>query len=278
MHPQAWRCQAAPHSLKKNTSLLLLCLATVLLVTLEQYAAGITAWCAGALVAARTPDPAFKRRMATLFASIAILALAPINTDRSNSHFLLLGACFTAVVFLPHFFLRRTDPHVIQWAFLPRQFVWRDWAYVAISIPLAWGIIRLYFYDINPDLPTHWPLPATRDNSADWRLILGINGVGIWDELFFINNVYGILRSLYSVRLANLAQAVVYTAVLYDMAFTGIGPVVVYAFALTQGLMYERSRNLLCVLIVHIIVDAFLLAAIFEYFYPPTAGFALFNW
>ena len=52
------------------------------------------------------------------------------------------------------------------------------------------------------------------------------------------------------------------------MAFTGVGPIVVYAFALTQGAMYERSRCLLYVLIVHLIVDAFLVFAILQYHYP----------
>jgi len=67
---------------------------------------------------------------------------------------------------------------------------------------------------------------------------------------------------------ANAAQAVVYTAVLCDMAFTGIGPIVVYGFAWTQGAMFEKADNLLYVLLVHIIVDVFLFAAIVGHHYP----------
>jgi hypothetical protein len=68
--------------------------------------------------------------------------------------------------------------------------------------------------------------------------------------------------------LANAAQAVVYASVLYTMAFTGIGPLVIYLFALTQGAMYEGSRSLLWVLIVHLVVDLFLVAAILHFYYP----------
>jgi len=44
--------------------------------------------------------------------------------------------------------------------------------------------------------------------------------------------------------------------------------VIVYLFALTQGVMYEKSRRLLYVLIVHLIIDAFLVLAILQYYYP----------
>jgi hypothetical protein len=83
-----------------------------------------------------------------------------------------------------------------------------------------------------------------------------------------VNTVYAILRGIFPARIANAAQAVVYTSVLYDMAFTGHGIWIVYLFALTQGVMYEKSRVLLYVLIVHLIVDAFLVMAILQYYYP----------
>ena len=121
---------------------------------------------------------------------------------------------------------------------------------------------------MGPSHSTHWTLPAEVDPGAVTALFWGINGVGVWDELFFVNTVYAILRSMFSYRIANLAQAVVYTAVLYDMAFTGIGPIVVYLFALTQGAMFEESENLLYVLIVHLVVDYFLFSAIVAYHYP----------
>lgn len=74
------------------------------------------------------------------------------------------------------------------------------------------------------------------------------------DELFFINTCFAILRSLFPFWTANLAQSVIYTAVLYDMAFTGWGPLFVFTLAITQGLMFERSRILIYVLAVHLIV------------------------
>lgn len=206
---------------------------------------------------------------------IALLTLAPIHTDTSTPHFLVLGGFFLAVVLVPGIVLHFTDPGVIDFKLWPKKFRRRDLFYTVISVPLAWAIIHFYFFVANPWLPTHWYLPQPYDAEAVARLVTGINCVGVWDELFFVNVVFATLRSLYDFRRANLAQAVVYTSVLYDMAFTGIGPFIVYAFALTQGSMYEGSRRLLWVLIVHLIVDAFLLEAIIHYHY---AGHGSFHW
>lgn len=252
----------------RYSALVAACLATVLLVPLEIYIPGAILWALALLFSLRDPDRAFRLRMSVLLGAILLLAFAPINTDTSTPHFIELGLYFLAVVILPAAILKRYDPGVLDFRFWPQQFRWLDLFYVAISIPLAWGVIELYFFKINPELPTHWPLPQPYDQEAVWRLFAGINCVGIWDELFFVNTVYALLLSLFPRKIANLAQAVVYASVLNDMAFTGVGPLIIYLFALTQGSMYSESKCLLYVLIVHIIVDAFLVAAIIQYHYP----------
>jgi len=250
--------------------LALLCAATVLLIPLERWGLGGAVWLAGVFSLWRRPPPV-RLRLGLLFAVVAWLAVAPIHTDRSTPHFLSLGMFFALAVLVPAWVLRRHDPTVQEWRLLPRRVQPLDLIYTALSVPLAWLILRGYFFVFSPEVPANWPMPAVFTEEARWRLIAGINAVGIWDELFFVNTVYAVMRSLYPAGVANLAQAVVYTAVLNDMAFTGVGPVVVYIFALTQGAMYERSRCLLYVLIVHLIVDAFLVAAILQYHYPGLA-------
>jgi len=252
--------------------LLAFCAATVLLIPLEAWIPGLVAW-AVSVIALRWCDVVFRRRLAVLLGVILLLALAPINTDRSTPHWLVLAPCFAAAVFGPWLIFRKTDPGVIDWCFWPRRFRWLDIIYTAVSVPVAWVVIPWYFFQINPDLPTHWSMPAVYSDEAFWRLFSGINAVGIWDELFFINIVYATLRSVVPVRVANVVQAVVYASVLNDMAFTGIGPVLIYLFALTQGSMYEQSRTLLYVLIVHLVVDAFLVSNILTFYYPGGVPF-----
>ena len=250
-----------------HASLALFCVATVLLIPLERFPLGVAFWMASLCAALVAAEAAFRRRMAVLLGCVLLLTLAPIHTETSNAHILSLGGVFLAVIVLPPLILWRTDREVFSYRFWPRRFRWWDVLYVVISIPLAKYGISWYF-DYNASMPTQWFLPAEFEREAAHRLFWGINAVGVWDELFFVNTVYVLLRSMFSLRVANLAQAIVYTAVLYDMAFVGIGPVLVYLFALTQGAMFEKSDNLLYVLVVHLIVDYFLFSSIVAYYYP----------
>lgn len=251
----------------EHLALAAFCVATVLLVPLEWYAAGSAAWLASLLLLFRSSDGPFRRRMGVLLGVVALLAAAPIRTDTGNVHMAVLGSFFLAVVVLPAAILGRTDPGVIRFRIFPRRFRRADLVYTIISIPLAWGVLKFYWW-ASPHMPHQWYLPPEPSAGPVWRLFVGLNAVGIWDEIFFVNTVFCILRSLFPFAVANAVQAVVYTAVLTDMAFTGIGPFVVYAFAWTQGKMFEKADNLLYLLLVHIIVDAFLFAAIAGHYYP----------
>ncbi len=248
--------------------LIAFCASAVLLIPVENFPAGLTVWAVAAGLTALQPDRRVRRNLGVLLACILLLGFAPIHTDLSTPHFFSLGLMFLAVVLGPAIFMRLKAPGEQVWAMWPRRFSWRDLIYTLISIPLAWGVIEIYFFHLNPELPTHWPLPAEFSVGAIERLAIGINCVGIWDELFFVNTVYALLRGIFPARIANPAQAVIYTSVLYDMAFTGHGIWIVYGFALTQGVMYEKSRVLLYVLIVHLIVDLFLVMSIVQYHYP----------
>jgi hypothetical protein len=247
-----------------------------LLIPQESWWAGAACWVVSLVAALSDSEPALRRRMGVLLGCVALLALAPISTDTRPVKFLTLGGSFLAAVVLPAIILGRTDPGVIRFRFWPRRFRWLDLLYVAISIPLAAWVLNWYF-DFNPFMPWQWPLPEEPETSAMDRLFWGINGVGVWDELFFVNTSFAILRSLFPLRVANPAQAVLYTAVLFDMAFAGIGPALVYLFALTQGSMFEESENLLYVLIVHLIVDYFLYWEIVTGHYPGYLRTGLFH-
>ncbi len=265
--------------LNRQRVMMLACfaLATIALIAIHGYATGVWAVLAGALgilaaagcavVAWKDPESAVGRRMSVLLGCVVLLGICDINSSTKNENFLYLGGFFFLVVCLPIIILKRTDPGVIRYRFWPRRFSARDIIYTLISIPLAWAVLEFY-WQVNPDLHRQWTMPPEADPEEIKRLFIGINLVGIWDELFFVNTVFAVLRSLFAYRWANALQAVVYTSVLFDMAFIGIGPVIILIFAWTQGAMYERSENLLFVLIVHLIVDFFLVAQIVSSYYP----------
>jgi membrane protease YdiL (CAAX protease family) len=255
----------------KRIALIAWALSVPLLIPLEQFALGGVLLAMSAAATWLTRDPTFQRRFAVLLGCVALLSVAPINTRTDTTHALELGFFFALVVIAPWFLLRgerlENGERVISYQVFPKRWSRLEIAYVFISAPLAFAGLSIYFA-LSPEVPFNWTLPSTPQDEPLLRLFAGINAVGIWDELFFINTVYAVLRSLYGFWWSNLAQAVLYVSVLGDMAFTGWGPVFVAILALTQGIMFERSRVLIYVLVVHLIVDYFLFQAIIAAHYP----------
>ena len=209
----------------------------------------------------------FQRRFLALGIAVGILVFAPVHTGLDWAHIAVLGSAFVAVLVIPTWLLRGEG--IITFKFFPDKVDKIDVFYTFLSIFLAWGAFEIYFGKLSPEVPYNWYLPrGAPDNAELFKLFMGINGVGIWDELFFINICFAVIRSMYSLRVSNLAQSVIYTSVLCDMAFTGWGPLFVGFLAITQGVMYERSKALIWVLIVHLIVDYFLFQAIVTTYYP----------
>lgn len=255
---------APPASLITLASLLA---TTVLWTALDAWLWGVAFALVFALALTRE-TPYRQKRYLALAAPLLLLALTPITTDTSPRGFAFLGTSFTVALLLPTLILWRERPHPVTFAFWPKRPEPLDILYTLLAVPLAWGAFRLYFGVLSPAVPFNWSLPLEPDTGELLRLFVGINLVGVWDELFFVSVGYAVLRQLFGARTANLAQAVIYTTVLWTMAFRGVGPLFVYPFALTQGAMFERSRVLLWVLIAHLIVDYFLFQAIITAYYP----------
>ena len=55
------------------------------------------------------------------------------------------------------------------------------------------------------------------------RLFVGVNAVGIWDELFFICVVLALLRPHFPFWLANLLQAAVFVSFLWELGYRVVG-------------------------------------------------------
>lgn len=211
-------------------------------------------------------SPERRRIYLALAVPLGILVFAPLDTGLDWRHVLELGLAFVAVLIVPPLILRRPD--IITFKLWPERFDLVDVLYTLSSIPLAWGGLTLYLTVLSPEVRFNWALPQVPDGTELFKLFMGINAVGVWDELFFINICFALVRSLFPYRIANPAQAVIYVTVLYDMAFTGWGPLFIAILALAQGAMFERSRILIWVLIVHLVVDYFLFQIIVEAYYP----------
>ncbi|MEM7699283.1 MAG: hypothetical protein AAF236_12875, partial [Verrucomicrobiota bacterium] len=183
---------------------------TLLLIPLHQWILGTLVAVATLILIWRDPEPRLRRRLSVLFGCLAILAITDINPSLSNANFLQLGIPFTLVLVIPWIIGRFggvEEREVIRYRFWPKRWRRADVVYTILSVPLAWGILSFYSWAnlawFDHELFRNWTLPEIADESEIRRLFIGINLVGIWDELFFINTVYALLRSLFRFPVAN---------------------------------------------------------------------------
>jgi membrane protease YdiL (CAAX protease family) len=104
-----------------------------------------------------------------------------------------------------------------------------------------------------------------------WNLTvayLGLNAVGLWDELFFVSTVLGVLRRHLSFNTANLTQSVLFTSFLYTLGFKGWSIIVIFIFALIQGYIFKKTESLLYVVTIHLTFDLILHLALVYAHHP----------
>ena len=91
------------------------------------------------------------------------------------------------------------------------------------------------------------------------RLFIGVNAVGLWDELFFICTVFTLLRRHFPTVAGQSPQAMVFVSFLWELGYQSWGPLLTFPFALVQGYIFNRTRSLPYVVSVHLIFDCVLL-------------------
>ncbi|WP_206690361.1 type II CAAX endopeptidase family protein [Quadrisphaera sp. INWT6] len=237
----------------------LLVVAGVLVFALEQRPAGwavLAAALVAALVLGRRERSSLGRDHALAVLGTAVMSLVPVTTDISWAHMTSMGAAMVVAVGAPYALSRWAfRDHAIRFPVATgRRWSRFEWWWLAAVVVLGWT--ALPFYLVTSGVYENWP--AARTGGELFRLFLGTNALGIWDELFFICTVFTLLRRHHPVWLANLLQAVLFTAFLYELGFREWGPLLVFPFALIQGFTFATTRSLSYVVAVHLTFDAIL--------------------
>lgn len=236
----------------KIVPLILLSLSGVLLFAFEQKIAGYLLLSLG-LVSSSIIDTRLFRDMTLVSIGIFIVSLVPVTTDISYSHMLQMGLAMTAAVGVPYVISRYIyKDHSIKFPFGFRE-PWHKekWLYLGLVLMVGYFIMPLYL--IGTGMYTNWP--AADDASSVFRLFVGTNALGIWDELFFICTVFALFWKHVGFWKANILQAVLFTSFLYELGFEGYGPIMIYLFALTQGYIFKTTHSLFYLLCVHLLFD-----------------------
>lgn len=172
----------------------LLSLSGVLLFGIENDAVGYS-MLAMSLAAAALTDRRLMRHLALAAAGMVIISLVPLNADLSIQHMALMGGALTLAVLVPWLVSRFVYREKIIKFPVNTGRKWPLAAKLYLIGVVALGYFILPVYLISTEVYQNWP--DASEPTIFWRLFLGVNAVGIWDELFFICTTFTLLRNTF---------------------------------------------------------------------------------
>lgn len=251
--------------ISKYVSIGLLVLAALLLIPFEQKVAGYIVLGTGAL-SLLASERWFARHMTVLFLSLAVLGATHIDTSIEPVPFVTMGLLLLVAVGLPYVIFRYVykEPEIIRYHFEKHSFTKVQIGYILLALIVSYLLLPFWMQSTGGYM--NWTVAT--DPASLVVLFVGTNGLGIWDELFFIVTVLGILRHHLPFWQANIVQAVLFTGFLYELGFQGWAPFAIFPFALSQGLIFKYTQNLLYIIAIHLTIDLVLYLALINAHHP----------
>lgn len=268
-HTKLMRAVPSSRTLPEIVSLTLLAVTSVVLVGVVNKTLGWPLFAAAFLFHLLATKGEFRKHIGLLYVSLSLLGLIPITTDITNENFARMGLVLLAALLLPLLITRlvfRDNSIVFRWHH-GRKWLRNEVWYVLGTAAGAYFFLPYYLQSTGAYL--NWGVENTSESIG--RLFIGTNALGFWDELFFVSTVLGILRLYLPFWQANLLQAVLFTSFLYELGFTGWGPLVIYPFALSQGYIFKKTHSLLYVITIHLTLDFILFLALLNAHHPELA-------
>lgn len=208
----------------------------------------------------------FAKEILLIYVSIVILAITKITTDISYKHMVEMGTALFLAVAIPYFISRYLyKDYLVRFQFHHgRRWYKKEVAYILITAVISYFLLP--FYLSNTGAYLNWMVDAGSSNII--RLFIGTNALGIWDELFFVSTVLGILRRFMPFIWANIVQSILFTSFLYELGFTGWGFIMIFIFALIQGVVFKKTESLFYVITIHLTLDLILFLALIHAHHP----------
>lgn len=260
-------------SIAAYASLAALMIGTVFAIPLEQKLIGYAILLLGALLLVGTTKK-FARHVGLIFLSIAIIAASPISTSIELGHMVLMGAYIGLAVLIPFVVTRYVyKENVIKFPIGKHTWSRGHIGYLLLALVLSYLLLPFWMSTTNGHL--NWSVEA--DPYHLFVLFLGTNGLGIWDELFFIITALALLRLHLPFWQANLVQAVLFTSFLFELGFRGWAPLAIFPFALLQGIVFKRTENLVYIIAIHLTIDLVLYLALINAHHPQLLDIFITN-
>lgn len=251
--------------LTEYAAIIILCISSIVLIALQIKMLGATILLTGVLTLPFCSKQ-FSKYFALLYLCVGILGITSITTDISYLHFLTMGAALSSVLVIPYIFSKYFyEDGAIKFKFHHG----RNWYTTEILYIIATAVVAYFLIPFllkNTGSYKNWTVDPGLNNLL--RLFIGTNGLGIWDELFFISTVLGVLRRFLTFSFANIAQAVMFTSFLYELGFRGWAFGAIFIFALIQGYIFKKTESLFYVITIHLTLDFILYLALIQLHHP----------
>ncbi|TQM38630.1 CPBP family intramembrane glutamic endopeptidase [Pseudonocardia cypriaca] len=225
------------------------------------------------LVVAALVDRLLLRHLILISTGLVVISTMSLAADLSNAGMARFAITLSTAVVLPYALSRwwyRED--IIKFPVgTGNRWSGFEFGYLALVVVAGYLILPVYF--LGSGAYRNWP--DVSGSGEIVRLFIGVNGVGLWDELFFICIVFALLRHHFPVWQANLLQSVVFVSFLWELGYRGWGPLLTVPFALLQGYIFQRTRSLPYVVTVHLTFDAIIFGILVHAYNPTLADIFL---
>lgn len=245
-------------NIAKIASIILLVAGSIALIPLEQRLIGYIILVIGVATLFGT-EKEYARDIALVYLSIGILGITPIDTRITISHMLTMGGALALAAGIP-FLVTRYIYKEKSIVYPIGKHTWTRGHIGYLLLAFALSYLILPFWMQSTGGYNHWNFELTASSLG--LLFLGTNGLGIWDELFFVVTALALFRRHMPFFWANLAQASLFTAFLYELGFRGWAPFLIFPFALLQGIVFKKTENLVYVVAIHLTLDLVLYLAL----------------
>ena len=202
----------------------------------------------------------FGKDLVLIIGALALISCISLEANISWGNIWVMGIVLTSAVALPYAVSRWVyKDHAIRFPRRRGQ-PWSrlEWGWLGFVVVAGLAILPIYF--ITSGVYQNWP--AVNTPSEILRLLIGVNAVGLWDELFFICTVFTLLRRHCSFWTANLTTSIIFVSFLWELGYQAWGPLLTIPFALVQAVIFTRTRSLPYTVCAHLVFDCIVFGTI----------------
>jgi membrane protease YdiL (CAAX protease family) len=214
-------------------------------------------------------DRALGRDLGIVGIGLLIISAISLEADLSDAGMLRFAVALGGAVAVPwalsRYVVHRREGGAVRFPVATgARWSRGQWAYLAVVVVVGYLVLPWYFLGSGAYL--NWPdLDGPQDVA---RLFVGVNAVGIWDELFFVCVCFTLLCRHFPVPVANVLQAAIFVSFLWELGYREWGPLLTVPFALVQGWIFARYKSLSYVVTVHLLFDAVVFAVLVHGHHP----------